>query len=112
MGAIIKEFWKAYVETLTIILSNTNFEDLPRPDYLLEEDEEIIGFKPLQEEQSPQKRLNPEAITRKPKCHEHGIKRHHPDIEMLCRIRDLVEDAIELAQSQVGALFVWDWVID
>ncbi|KAI4289499.1 MAG: hypothetical protein L6R35_001234 [Caloplaca aegaea] len=100
MGAIIKEFWKAYVETLTIILSNTNFEDLPRPDYLLEEDEEIIGFKPLQEEQSPQKRLNPEAITRKPKCHEHGIKRHHPDIEMLCRIRDLVEDAIELAQSQ------------
>ncbi|KAL8989632.1 MAG: hypothetical protein Q9177_001524 [Variospora cf. flavescens] len=100
MGRIIKGFWTTYVETLTIILSNTNFEDLPRPDYLLDEDEEIIGFKPLQEEQSPQKKLNPEVSTRKPQCHEHGIKRHHPDIEMLCRIRDLVEDAIELAQSQ------------
>ncbi|KAL9021053.1 MAG: hypothetical protein Q9185_001721 [Variospora sp. 1 TL-2023] len=109
MGRIIKGFWTTYVETLTIILLNTNFEDLPRPDYLLDEDEEIIGFKPLQEEQSPQKRLNPEATTRKPKCHEHSIKRHHPNIEMLCRIRDLVEDAIELAQSHfVPISFIQD----
>ncbi|KAL9014248.1 MAG: hypothetical protein Q9173_001090 [Seirophora scorigena] len=109
MGLIIKGFWTTYVGTLSLISSTTSFDDLPRLDYLLEDDEEIIGFRPLQEEQLRQTPLHPAATTGKPKCHEQGIKRYHPNIEMLCRIRDFVEDAIRLAQSQfVPISFIQD----
>ncbi|KAI4194898.1 MAG: hypothetical protein LQ346_003589 [Caloplaca aetnensis] len=99
-GKPIKEFWATYVEVLTLILSTTSFENLPRLEYLLEEDEEIIGFGPLQEEQYQQKFLALGTLTKKPKSHELGVKRLHPDVETLCRIRDFVEDAIELAANE------------
>lgn len=97
----IKDFWATYVEVLTLILSTTSFANLPQLEYLLEEDEEIIGFGPLQEEQHQQKFLDPSTLKRKPKHHEQGVKRHHPNVETLCRIRDFVEDAIELAENEV-----------
>lgn len=103
-GKPIKEFWATYVEVLTLILSTTSFENLPRLEYLLEEDEEIIGFGPLQEEQYQQKFLALGTLTKKPKSHELGVKRLHPDVETLCRIRDFVEDAIELAANEVENL--------
>lgn len=90
-----------YVEILSSVTTTVSFNHLPRLDYLLEEDEEIIDFRPLQEEQRQPRYSNPDATIRKPKCHEHGVKRHHPNIEMLCRIRDFVEDAIDLAQNDV-----------
>lgn len=96
IGPLIKDFWTVYVGTLTLILSGTSFEELPRLDYLLEEDEEIIGFAPLQEGQSTQA-----GTARKAKCQERGVKRHHPNIEMRCRVRDMVEDAIGLSHSEV-----------
>lgn len=101
MIPFLKEFWTVYLQTLTLIMSTTRFEELPRPEYLLEEDDEIIGFTPLQEGQLQQRFLNLDGTSRKPKCHGHGIKRHHPNIEMLCRFRDFVEDAIDLAHNEV-----------
>lgn len=101
MHSLIQKFWTAYIEVLTLMSSTTRFGDLPRLEYLLEEDEEIIGFKPLQEGGLQQKYLIPKTTSRKPKCHEQGVKRHHPNTEMLCRIRDFVQDAIELAHSDV-----------
>lgn len=98
----IKDFWATYVEVLNLILSTTSFASLPQLEYLLEEDEEIIGFGPLQEEQHQQKSLIPGTRKRKPKHHERGVKRHHPNVEILCRIRDFVEDAIKLAENEVG----------
>ncbi|KAL8764194.1 MAG: hypothetical protein Q9184_000163 [Pyrenodesmia sp. 2 TL-2023] len=99
-GKSIKDFWATYVEVLTLILSTTSFANLPQVEYLLEEDEEIIGFGPLQEEQHQRKFLDPGTLKRKPKCYEQGVKRHHPNVETLCRIRDFVEDAIELAENE------------
>ncbi len=104
-GKPIQEFWATYVEVLTLILSTISFENLPRLEYLLEEDEEIIGFGPLQEGQYQQKFLASGTLTKKPKCHEQGVKRHHPDVESLCRIRDFMEDAIELAATGVNPSF-------
>ncbi|KAL9006933.1 MAG: hypothetical protein Q9188_000309 [Gyalolechia gomerana] len=101
MHSLIQKFWTAYIDVLTLMSWTNRFGDLPRLEYLLEEDEEIIGFKPLQEGGLQQKYLIPNTTSRKPKCHEQGVKRHHPNTEMLCRIRDFVQDATELAHSEV-----------
>lgn len=98
----IRQFWTTYIEVLVLLLSTTRFEDLPRVDYLFEEDEEIVGFRPLQEADIQQKYFIQNSTSRKPKCHEQGVKRHHPSSEMLCRVRDFVEDAVELAHNEVG----------
>ncbi|KAL8942095.1 MAG: hypothetical protein Q9216_001861 [Gyalolechia sp. 2 TL-2023] len=100
MLSLIQIFWTTYAEVLRLMSLTTRFADLPRHEYLLEEDEEIIGFRPLQEGALQQKHLIPNSMSRKPKCNEQGVKRHHPNTEMLCRIRDFVEDAIELAHSE------------
>ncbi|KAL8701445.1 MAG: hypothetical protein Q9201_004897 [Fulgogasparrea decipioides] len=97
MGCFIKEFWTIYANLMSVLLSSTHFGDLPQLEYLLEEDKEIIGFRPLQEWQQRHTILIPES--NKPICYERGVKRHHPNIEMLCRVRDLVQGALELANS-------------
>ncbi|KAL8719017.1 MAG: hypothetical protein Q9225_003918 [Loekoesia sp. 1 TL-2023] len=96
----IQHFWTTYVEVLALMLSTTRFEDLPQLDYLFEEDEEIIGFRPLQEADIQQKYFIQNSSSKKPKCHEQGVKRHHPNSEMLCRVRDFVADAVELANNE------------
>ncbi|KAL8805512.1 MAG: hypothetical protein Q9200_005393 [Gallowayella weberi] len=99
MDRFVREFWTIYAEALSQLISVTRFEVLPRIEYLLEEDEEIIGFRPLQEGRMTQKCDFSNSSTRKPKCHEVGVGRLNPETEMLCRIRDLLEDASELAQK-------------
>ena len=102
MEIAINVFWSTYVETLGLMLSTSQLAGLPCLDYLLEEDEEIIGFRHLQEGELHKKYFIPNTASRKPKCHDKGVKRHHPNTEMLCRVRDFIEDAIELARSEVG----------
>ncbi|KAL8734850.1 MAG: hypothetical protein Q9166_001202 [cf. Caloplaca sp. 2 TL-2023] len=99
MDRFVKEFWAMYTETSSLLLSTAHFEDLPRLEYMLEEDEEIIGFRPLQGGQLEQKYMVPGSSIRKPRCHEDGVKRHPPKVEMLCRIRDFLDDALGLTQN-------------
>ncbi|KAI4254068.1 MAG: hypothetical protein LQ352_003314 [Teloschistes flavicans] len=99
MSPTVRELWKVYAATISSLVSITNFEDIPRLDYLLEEDEEVLGFRPLQDGQPEQRYFDMVSQKAKLKCHGKGVKRHHPNIEMLCRVRDFVEDALELAQS-------------
>lgn len=101
MSPTVRELWKVYAATISSLVSITNFEDIPRLDYLLEEDEEVLGFRPLQDGQPEQRYFDMVSQKAKLKCHGKGVKRHHPNIEMLCRVRDFVEDALELAQSDV-----------
>ncbi|KAL8693149.1 MAG: hypothetical protein Q9218_001969 [Villophora microphyllina] len=109
MGPLVQELWVVYVATLSSLVSVTNFEDVPRLEYMLEEDEEVIGFRPLQDGHLQQQYADTNSQKRKPKCHEGGFKRHHPNIEMLCRVRDFVEDALELSGSDyVPIQFVRD----
>ncbi|KAL9601723.1 MAG: hypothetical protein Q9219_002334 [cf. Caloplaca sp. 3 TL-2023] len=100
MQLLIHRFWTEYFNVLVLILSASSFENLPRLEYILEEDEEVVGFRPLQEGGLQQKYFDPNSASRKPKCHDAGIKRHHPNIEMQCRVRDFLEDAVELARSE------------
>lgn len=101
MGPLVQELWAVYAATLSSLVSITNFEDIPRLDYLLEDDEEVLGFRPLQDGQPEQRYIDMVSQKPKPKCQAKGVKRHHPNIEMLCRVRDFVEDALELVQSDV-----------
>ncbi|KAL8675652.1 MAG: hypothetical protein Q9224_007435, partial [Gallowayella concinna] len=99
LDRFVKEFWTVYAEALSLLIPTIGFETVPRIEYLLEEDEEIMGFRPLQQGQMEQKYTISNSTTRKPKCHEVGVERLNPDTEMLCRIRDFLEDALELTRN-------------
>ncbi len=98
----IKELWKTYANTLTLLASTFPVEALPAIDYLLEEDEDTVGFKPLENEITTRRYYSQESGIRKPKYHDHGIERHHPNIEMLGRIRDLLLDGLQLQMEEVS----------
>ncbi|KAL8869013.1 MAG: hypothetical protein Q9174_004590 [Haloplaca sp. 1 TL-2023] len=67
-------------------------------EYLLEEDDDVIAFRPFQDTHQAFS-----GSERKARHHGQDLKRHHPNDEMLCRIRDLVEDALELVDNEVSS---------
>ena len=100
----VQELWKIYANTLTFLVSTFPVSGLPPPvEYLLEEDEDTIGFKPLDND-NVQRRYYIEATgSRKPKSHDRGIHRQHPNIEMFARIRDLLTDGMVIHSQEVCA---------
>ena len=97
-----KELWKTYANTLTLLASTFPVHNLLGIDYLLEEDEDTLGFKPLDQESTVSRYYGQEPGIRKPKYHDHSIERHHPNIEMLGRIRDLLVDGLKLQLDEVN----------
>ncbi|KAL9119600.1 MAG: hypothetical protein Q9187_003852 [Circinaria calcarea] len=93
----IKELWKIYANTLTLLAASFAVPDLPSIDYLLEEDEDTLGFKPFEKDPNSSRYDIQANRDRMPKYHDHGIERHHPNIEMLSRVRDFLTDGLELA---------------
>ena len=93
----IKELWKIYANTLTLLAATFPVPDLPSLDYLLEEDEDTLGFKPFEKDPNSTRYDYQTNRARMPKYHDHGIERHHPNIEMLGRVRDFLTDGLELA---------------
>ncbi|KAF2874127.1 hypothetical protein BDV95DRAFT_488515 [Massariosphaeria phaeospora] len=85
----VRELWKAYAATLTLLTSSFPSNQLPTDDYMLEEDTDTIGFEPLvspyTKEDSPMK-----------KRWTDGQVRNHPNIEMLMRVRDLLLQGVYL----------------
>ena len=90
----IKEMWKMYADVLTRLVNFFPVDDLQQADYLLEEDESTVGFKPFREPD-----VNPECNLYislggkelKPRCTDQGVERHHPNLEMQSRIRDILK---------------------
>lgn len=96
--------WKSYANTLTLLASTFPVDDLPAIDYLLEEDEDTLGFKPLANESTMRRYYREGSGIRKPKYHDHGIGTHHSSIEMLGRIRDLLLDGLQLQLQEVSLI--------
>ena len=96
----IAEFWKIYANTLTILALSFEVVHLPEIDYLLEEDEETLGFAPLDQEATCRRYLDSSG-QRKPRMHDEGVERSHPNIEMLYRIREFVIDGLDLVVGNV-----------
>jgi hypothetical protein len=81
----IQEFWKIYAGTLTLLASTFDIVHLPEIDYLLEEDEESLGFAPL-DQAATSRRYVGMGDKLKPRMNDPGVERSHPNIEMLYRI--------------------------
>ena len=98
-----RELWKIYATTLTLLTSTFPVHELPHVEYLLDEDEDTIGFKPLDNENTRRRFYDGDNLDmEKPKYHDRGIQRHHPNLEMLGRIRDLLTDGMILYLDNVG----------
>ena len=95
----IKEMWKMYVDVLTGLANLFPVTDLPSINYLLEEDEATVGFKPLRDrELSHEGNLyTDEDGVMKPRSTDPGIERNHPNIEMQGRVRDILLCGLTLA---------------
>ncbi|KAF7719610.1 Uncharacterized protein PECH_003499 [Penicillium ucsense] len=91
----IQEFWKIYAGTLTLLASTFDVVHLPEVDYLLEEDEESLGFAPL-DQPATSRRYVGQGDCLKPRMNDPGVERSHPNIEMLYRIREFVIDGLDL----------------
>lgn len=99
----IKEFWKIYAGTLSLLASSFEVVNLPEIDYLLEEDEESLGFAPLDQD-STSRRYVGGGDQPKPRMHDLGVERSHPNMEMLYRIREFVIDGLDLVVGGVCAI--------
>lgn len=96
----IQEFWKIYAGTLTLLASTFDVVHLPEVDYLLEEDEESLGFAPL-DQAATSRRYVGLGDKLKPRMNDPGVERSHPNIEMLYRIREFVIDGLDLVVRNV-----------
>lgn len=98
----IKEMWKTYATTLTLLAATFPVSALPSMDYLLEEDEDTLGFKPFNNDRTKKRYFSPDDEKPKLKWHGSGVERHHPNVEMLGRVRDFLIDGLELALDEVN----------
>lgn len=96
----IKEFWNIYANTLTLLASTFDVITLPEVEYLLEEDEESLGFRPLISEATTRRFYSNGQP--KPTMNDFDVKRNHPNTEMLYRIREFVIDALDLVVNSVS----------
>jgi hypothetical protein len=95
----IKEFWKIYANTLTLLTSTFDVAGLPELDYLLDEDEDTLGFGPFVNEITLRRYVNEQGCL-KPRSYD-VVKRCHHDVEMLFRIREFVIDGLDLVVHEV-----------
>lgn len=98
----IATMWQTYADTLSLIVSNYHADDLLQVDYLLEEDEETIGFKPFREIEDCRHYLDYEGRLKPCAAHpaypsDTGPQRNHPNTEMLSRVRDILRIGLQLS---------------
>ncbi|KAL6712804.1 hypothetical protein ACLMJK_009645 [Lecanora helva] len=97
----ISGLWKLYAEALTLLISAFPVSGLPPSiEYLLEEDEDTIGFEPLDNKLASRRYCNTSTGYRKPKWHNRGVHRQHSNDEMLGRIRDFITDGVVISNQQ------------
>ena len=104
----IKELWKMFADVATALITYFPDTELPSLDYLLEEDQTTVGFKPLRDpELAPNANLYiDEKGMLKARCTDPGVERSHPNIEMKGRVRDILLCAVTLATRDDSPLSV------
>jgi hypothetical protein len=99
VSVYIKELWKMYADVATGLATLFAKTDIPMLDYLLEEDQTTVGFKPLRDPDLP---LEANLYTDgrgllKARCTDPGVERSHPNVEMQARVRDILLCGVTLA---------------
>ena len=96
---LVKRFWSTYTDSLSIIARVFPVQRLPDVPYLLEEDVDSIGFKPLQSERSNKLWIDASSGVQKAKFSQ--STRASLSTEMLARVRELLVDGLILAVDKV-----------
>ena len=104
-----KQLWQTYANTLSLLAATFDVEQLPRLDYLLEEDEDLLGFLPLTS-----------ALRGDEHIAEHSMdhlllkldrEKVHPNEEQLSRVLLLLEDGLALCSNPSAPIAVVDGAI-
>ena len=101
MSEMRAELWQTYTSVLTLLASTFRVDGLPLVEYMLQEDEDTVGFQPLETERAAQRYCFLGTNNRKPSPQSKNIQRHHPNHEMLSRVRDILTDVVKLVVDQV-----------
>ncbi|KAE8446126.1 hypothetical protein EG329_012497 [Mollisiaceae sp. DMI_Dod_QoI] len=97
-----KQMWNMYAMVLTKLVNFFPAEELPSINYLLEEDETTVGFVPLRNPNLSRECDLFTDIAGVPKIRstDPGVERHHPNVEMQARIRDILLTAASLESKK------------
>ncbi|KAI9883026.1 MAG: 60S ribosomal protein L2A [Watsoniomyces obsoletus] len=93
----VKELWRTYATTLTLIAAAFPTNELPSVDYLLDEDVDTLGFSPFDSEQARRRYvIDGNGQKTKPRWEEPGVRRLDANREMLARVREFLTDGLSL----------------
>ncbi len=98
----IDQFWPIYakaVDLVATVFPIWDFDDLPELTYMLEEDAETRGFKPLMGEKTNMIWYDNVTGAEKPRFSSLGVQRVSVDGEMLARVRGFLVDGLNLAND-------------
>ncbi|KAI5303924.1 hypothetical protein KEM56_007049 [Ascosphaera pollenicola] len=103
----MKELFKTYAEALSALTSTFDIVQVGEVvTYLLEEDEEILGFVPLSNKFTTERFENDDG---QQKARLHSINERQPeDLEMMFRIKELVREGLALVVSQKIPILLLD----
>ena len=102
----IDQFWPIYARTIDLmaaIFPIWDFDDLPEVTYLLEEDAETLGFKPLQNEKTNKIWFHKQTGSAKARFSDSGVARASADEETLARVKEFLFDGLFLANDDDSA---------
>lgn len=105
LSVYIDDLWRAYSRAVAAVADDQIFGiwtlEEYRAEYMLEEDADVLGFKPLQNEWTKIWRnwYDKASGTLKPKFSDAHIARMLPEEEMLARLMGLLDDGLHLAHD-------------
>ncbi|KAK3071872.1 hypothetical protein LTR53_007863 [Teratosphaeriaceae sp. CCFEE 6253] len=107
LGDSIKALWTAYARAVDVLADEDVFGVWALDDfgitYMLEEDVDTLGFKPLLDGQQVHRNWTTTGGMSKPRFSDAGLVRASDDVEMLARVKDLLEDGSYLAHEAQDA---------
>ena len=98
----IEKFWPCYAKTIDRIIEvfgAWELDDITNVTYLLEEDADIVGFKPLLNERTNSVWCDKQTRTAKSHFSDRGVQRLSADEENLARLRGIWVDGLFLAND-------------
>ncbi|KAK5163483.1 uncharacterized protein LTR77_010665 [Saxophila tyrrhenica] len=99
---VIEQFWSIYAKAVDLVANVFpiwDFDDLPEITYMLEEDAETRGFKPLMDEPTNGIWYDKNTGEEKMRFSSLGVHRASVDGEMLARVKGFLVDGLYLAND-------------
>jgi hypothetical protein len=102
LNEAIDQFWPIYAKVVDIVAAIFpiwDLEDLDEITYMLEEDADVLEFKPLVHDRTKKTWCYKTTGEAKRRYFDRGVERASPDEELLARVRELLTDGLFLAND-------------